>query len=51
MKAEALTYSLDYTVTEVKPKTLYETQSDMKAETLVEALDYTLTKDEGRDTW
>ena len=48
MKAEALTYSLDYTVTEVKPKILYETQSDMKAETLD---DYTLTKDEGRDTW
>ena len=51
MKAEALPYSLHYTVTEVKPKTLYETQSDMKAGTLVEALDYTLAKDGGRDTW
>ena len=42
---------MDYTVTEVKPKTLYETQSDMKAKTLIEALDYTVAKDGGRDTW
>lgn len=49
MKAEALPYSLDYAVTEVKPKTLYETQSDIKVKTLVEALDYTLAKDGGRD--
>ena len=33
---------MDYTVKKVKPKTLYETQSDIKAETLVGALDYTL---------
>ena len=51
MKAEALPYSQHYTVTEVKPNTLYETQSDIKAKTLVEALDYTLAKDGGRDTW
>lgn len=30
MKAEELPYSLDYMVTEVKPKTLYETQSDIR---------------------
>lgn len=51
MKGEALPYSLHYTVTEVKPKTPYETQSDIKAKTLVEDLDYTLAKDGGRDTW
>ena len=51
MKAEVLPLSLDDTLTEVKPKTLYETQSGMKAETLVKAFDYTLAKDEGRVTW